>query len=187
MSKSNTMRTCFDITYREDIEQVIRELNPIEYAYIKHDSDVLIDGQPKKTHYHIWCRFDTPVRKTMVAKALGLNDSHIPCTAKSQKACIRYMTHETKEAIKMKKHKYSRDEIVSNLEKDEIARIYMIDDCQGDNIMQVMEMIRTYYSFEELMFDLVQCDLIDTYNKYYNSIFRRLVNKWQPDWKPRNE
>ena len=184
MSKSLMARTLFDITYRADIENVIKELNPLEYAYILHDKDTLVDGKPKKPHYHIWARWDTPVRKKMIAEALKLNDSHLPCTAKSQKACIRYMTHETKEAIKMKKYKYSRDDIKTNLEQDEIARIYMIDDMVGDNLLTIMELIRAADCYETLMLDLIQANLIELFNRYYNAVFRRLVLKWIPDFKP---
>lgn len=94
-----TKITLWEVTYREDIENVIRELNPREYAYILHDKDKETNGNPKKPHYHIWCRWDTPVRNSMIKKALGLTGADYVCRgARSQKACILYMTHETKEA-----------------------------------------------------------------------------------------
>lgn len=209
---AKTLRTLFEITYREDIENVIRELNPIEWAYIKHDKDKLLNGEDKKTHFHIWCRWENPQRNETIQKILQLNDKHNCTTAKSQKACIRYMTHETKDAIKLAKYKYDRTEIVTNLDKDEISRIFLLTENDCDKINSIIELLEHYkrevrlfdasihsdcyidedgnlydlkdsklnLSFDAFILDVLRCGYLDAYNKYYNSIFRRMINNiWE--------
>lgn len=202
-----TKITLWEITYREDIENVIRELNPREYAYILHDKDKETNGNQKKLHYHIWCRWDTPVRNSMIKKALGLTGADYVCRgARSQKACILYMTHETKEAKKLGKYIYERDEIKTNIDFDELQRIYASQTSTKDEITAVLEILEQYYQynksvreynesiehndgevlempnifkrsepFETFLYELITNDLIEVYNKYYNSIFRRIV------------
>lgn len=209
---AKTLRTLFEITYREDIDKVITELNPIEWAYIKHDNDKLINGEAKKTHYHIWCRWENPQRNGTIQKILGLNDKHNCETARSQKACIRYMTHETKDAIKLGKFRYERENIITNLEKDEIARIFLLTENDNDKINSIIELLGRYkrevklfdsvihndsyideegnfydlkesrfkLSFDAFILDVLRCGYLDVYNKYYNSIFRRMIkNIWE--------
>lgn len=184
---AKTIRTLFDITYREDIDNVIRELNPQEYAYILHDSDKLLNGEEKKKHFHIWCRWENPQRNETIAKILQLNDKHNCCTAKSQKACIRYMTHETKDAIKLGKFRYDRNMIISNLEKDELARIFLLTENDPDKINSILQLIEQYKSelnngvnveYNNFILDLCRLGYIDIFNKYYNSIFCKMVRYW---------
>lgn len=210
-SNGETTRiTLWELTYRDDIEAVIRELNPRDWAYIKHDKDKDTDGKPKKSHYHIWARWDTPVRNTMIKRVLGITGGEYVCRgARSQKACILYMTHETKEARKLGKFIYNRDEIITNIEKDELERIYASQNSSKDEITAILEILEQYHEYnrnvkeynntidnennvvlelleapiafkatepiESFIYELLSNDLIDTYNKYYNAIFRRII------------
>lgn len=177
---SHTIRTLFDITYRVDIKQVIIELNPTEWAYIYHDKDTLTDGTPKKPHYHIWCRWDTPVRNSTMANVLG-RTNHLCITAKSQKACIRYMTHETNDAIKMGKYQYDRSDIITNLDTDDITRMFLITEITQDKVNSILELILSYSDdpsreFTLFINDIIRLNCLDVYQKFYNSVFRRLVD-----------
>lgn len=211
-NQATTKITLWEITYRDDIENVIRELNPSEYAYILHDKDKELDGKSKKPHYHIWCRWETPVRNSMITKVLGLSDKYSVKTARSRKACIKYLTHETAEAKAMGKYKYDRALIVTNLPIDEINRIFSMEDNIKNDIKAIMDILLTAERYnqkqveeynraidkcdeetlgflnlsttfkEKIEFDmfilqLLELDLMDTYNKYYNSVFNRIVKK----------
>lgn len=139
--QDTTKITLWEITYLEDIENVIRELNPSEYAYILHDKDVHLDGTPKKPHYHIWCRWETPVRNSMITRTLGLSTDYIVKTARSRKACIKYLTHETAEAKAMGKYKYDRALIKTNLPLDEINRIFSTEDNIKNDIKTILSIL----------------------------------------------
>ena len=186
---SKTLRTLFEITYREDIENVIRELNPVEYAYILHDNDINSNGEKKKAHYHIWCRFEYPIRNESCRKILALNDKHICSSARSQRACFLYMTHESKEAVRMRKTRYERNLIVSNLNEDTIKQLYL----SSDNSMVINDIMLLLMEYKDLycgksfsdncmntayclfVQDLIRMNYFEIYNRYYNSIFCRLV------------
>lgn len=43
-----------------------------QWCYILHDKDFNDDGTPKKAHYHVYGKFDTPRSPQTVANALGV-------------------------------------------------------------------------------------------------------------------
>lgn len=198
MKKTNdtplTIRTMFEVVYSEsipnnDIEELIRLLNPCEYAYILHDKDLEPSGEIKKPHYHIWCRWETPQRHDTILKFIGLNERHRINTARSQKACLLYMLHKTKESKKLNKYIYDIENITSNICDERLNELLTSsDDIKGNEISRIFEIIddiaklvnyeyRYSTLYEELIIRLVCEGLLDTYNYYYNSVFKYVIHK----------
>lgn len=179
-----TIRTMFEVVYCEsipnnDIEELIRLLNPLEYSYILHDKDIDINGELKKPHYHIWCCWETPQRHDSILKMIGLNERHRITTARSKKSCHLYMVHRTKEAKRMNKILYDDNDIFSNLDSDTLNDLLLNNDkVVGSELSQIFDLIRSYSCTDEnelLYLELAERGLLDTYNRYYHSVFKRFV------------
>lgn len=176
MKKQEKQKTLWGLTYREDIKQVLIELNPVEYAYILHDKDKELNGKEKKPHYHIWCRWDNSVRSKSISKILGLSEDYVPQTARKRNSCILYMIHLTSEAKKLQKHIYNITDIKTNLEADEIERIIKNSDTKASDISLIFDIINSgVHDYQQLIITIAQHDLIDTFNKFYYSIFKPIL------------
>lgn len=89
------------VAYDESLPQSISDifsslvsLGCIQYAYIKHDNDVDINGLPKKCHYHIYLMFENKKSYHYIAKMFGIapNDELLK-PVKSVNGLIRYFIH----------------------------------------------------------------------------------------------
>lgn len=99
-----------------------------EYAYIVHDSDLLDDGTPKKTHIHAVIRQDTPGTRSAIANKLGIDEKWVQFAGKWS-TVVRYLVHADDD----EKYHYPPSNIVSNFEvnkyikyKDDIAMASVI-------------------------------------------------------------
>lgn len=107
------------------------------FAYIKHDKDtvsmayyeklsdenkdnykIVEEGKRtsacyayKRPHYHVLLSFEDAKRWSKIKKAF--EGAHVE-VCQSVGSCFAYMTHDTPDCIRQGKHKYSRDEIVSD-------------------------------------------------------------------------
>lgn len=181
--KPKTIRTMFETIYTEsipnnDIEYLIHLLHPFEYSYIYHDCDTYPSGEVKKPHYHLYCKWLLPQQHDDVLSKLGLNSQHIISTARNKRAVHQYMLHLTPDAKREHKFVYSKDRIKSNIEfLDELLKNEV--DIKYDNFKIIYTLLNDLASgnitFPQFFLVLNDQDLLDFYNKYYNSVFRRLL------------
>lgn len=128
-----------------------------QIAYILHDSDVwdkdVIDGEsikhekgsPKKAHYHVLLRWDNAKSwKQMYNYFNCLGTSHFE-VVKTPKHAFMYLTHETEDSRKKKKHLYdvkSIEFLNSSLENFEsFARVSGRSTDTG-NLVEIFEYLR---------------------------------------------
>lgn len=177
----STIRTLFEVVYPdsiESIESLINKLCPDEWSYILHDKDILESGELKKPHYHLFCKWYTPRNYKWVANIMNYSSNYILRTAKNKRACHQYMLHITADCKTMKKHIYERDELHSNI-SDLKALIADDREIKKDNFNEIFNLIQKLKS-EEITYDefsimLNDKFLLETFNKYYNSVFRRMI------------
>lgn len=187
INKPSSIRTLFETIYSDsmgvrNIDDLISDLCPYEFAYILHDKDYHSSGELKKPHYHIYLKWLTPQNHDIIRNKLGLNNEHIITTARLKKACLQYMLHITTSAKQANKHQYQRSELITNIQ-DINSLLVNSSELAQSNINLVIDIINKYrfgntdgyINYEALFIELADKDLIDFYNKYYNSVFKRLV------------
>lgn len=227
MASNTTYRTLFEVIYKESIqgsiEDVIRELMPTTYAYILHNCDKEKDGTLKKEHYHIYLNWETPIRMEKIKKVLGITGERKPQSCKDKKGALQYMIHNTKQARALKKHLYKKEEIISNISREDLDYYLSKDADKKSDITRIISLIKQYnelvhictnemafergvfneedtkwiiqqcnevceetinavmcgeyVSYAMFVYDLVINGLIDTYNTFFNSVFKHLVGK----------
>lgn len=91
-----------------------------QWCYILHDRDVNDDGTPKKAHYHVYGKFDTPRTLQTVANALGVGVASLR-TVSSWRAAVRYAVH----LDHPDKYQYSVDDVSANFE---FVKLLTVDD-----------------------------------------------------------
>lgn len=91
-----------------------------QWCYILHDRDVNDDGTPKKSHYHVYGKFDTPRTPQTVANALGVGVASLR-TVSSWRAAVRYAVH----LDHPDKYQYSVDDVSANFE---FVKLLTVDD-----------------------------------------------------------
>ena len=94
-----------------------------EFAYMKHDSDILDDGTPKKTHWHFVGRFSNARTISAVAEKLGIPANFV----ESKKGYtfnkgVRYLAH----ADDKKKFQYDWHDIETNV--DTLSKFFSSSD-----------------------------------------------------------
>lgn len=91
-----------------------------QWCFILHDRDVNDDGTPKKSHYHVYGKLDTPRTPQSVANALGVGVASLR-TVSSWKSAVRYTVHLDHPV----KYQYSVDDVSSNFN---IVKLLTVDD-----------------------------------------------------------
>lgn len=91
-----------------------------QWCYVLHDKDLNDDGTPKKDHYHVYGKLDTPRNPQSVANALGVGVSSLRAVS-SWRGAVRYSLH----LDDPDKHQYSVDDVVSNFA---LAKFMTVDD-----------------------------------------------------------
>lgn len=91
-----------------------------KWCYVLHDKDVNDDGTPKKAHYHVYGKLDTPRTPQSVVNALGVGVSSLRVVS-SWRAAVRYTVH----IDHPDKYQYSADDVVANFE---LAKLLNVDD-----------------------------------------------------------
>lgn len=91
-----------------------------KWCYVLHDKDVNDDGTPKKAHYHVYGKLDTPRTPQSVVNALGVGVASLRVVS-SWRAAVRYTVH----IDHPDKYQYSADDVVANFE---FAKLLNVDD-----------------------------------------------------------
>lgn len=90
------------------------------WCYILHDKDLNDDGTPKKAHYHVYGKLDTPRTPQAVANALGVGVASLRAVS-SWRGAVRYTIHLDHPS----KYQYSADDVVANFE---LFKLLTVDD-----------------------------------------------------------
>lgn len=93
-----------------------------QWCYILHDKDVNEDGTPKKSHYHVYGKLDTPRTPQAVSNALGVGVASLRSVS-SWRAAVRYAVH----LDHPDKYQYSADDVSANFQ---FGKILTLDDDQ---------------------------------------------------------
>lgn len=91
-----------------------------QWCYILHDRDFNEDRTPKKSHYHVYGKLDTPRTPQAVSNALGVGVASLRPVS-SWRGAVRYTVH----LDNPDKYQYSADDVVANFE---FAKLLTVDD-----------------------------------------------------------
>lgn len=92
----------------------------VQWCYILHDKDFNDDGSPKKSHYHVYGKLDTPRTPQTVANALGVGVASLRAVS-SWRSAVRYTVH----LDHPDKYQYSVDDVSANFA---IVKFLTVDD-----------------------------------------------------------
>lgn len=109
------------ILYPESIpEDWLLKLETLDIAMAispLHDKDKNEDGGYKKPHYHVMYVAKNPVTteaiRNRIKRTLGNNSISYVEIIDSMRNVYKYLTHESKDAIAKKKHKYDAKDIIT--------------------------------------------------------------------------
>lgn len=97
----------------ECIKSLIEILNPVHYAYILHDKDVLKDGSKKENHWHILLTFENQKKAGSILKiADGFGENTLLEVCRNLEDSYRYLTHSGEKAKADGKFQYSAESVV---------------------------------------------------------------------------
>lgn len=123
--------------YKTSLDSILNYALPSyfdKYFYIKHDKDVNINGELKKSHYHVVLVKSSPSTIGIVSKQLGIPANYVQ-RCETLKGSVTYLTHEEI----TDKISYGRDEIITNCISD-ISK-YFKSDNDSDNGKAILEYI----------------------------------------------
>lgn len=188
VSKDN--KKLFDLDY---LGNYLREVFSIktECYFIMHDKDKEKDGTLKEAHIHLAIKFVFNGGKTFSRMKQIFPNSHIE-EAFDWTNAVLYLTHETANAIKEGKYKYSRDSVVnvfnSDLQKYYEAPIY--EPFNLDNIEEYFynRKLRTIIDYGRVFgynnikpyWNMIK-EIIDALNDEYRKYLREVVNDYGND------
>lgn len=112
-----------------DVSSVLADLVGVfdQWAYILHDSDVDVDGNPKKPHYHFYGKSGDKLSASGISYRVHVPESACRVVS-SWKGALRYLVH----VDNPEKHQYNVSDISSNFP---LAGIFsMSDDMQAARI-----------------------------------------------------
>lgn len=99
----------------------------VQWCYILHDKDLNDDGTPKKPHYHVYGKLDTPRTPQAVANVLGVGVSSLR-NVSSWRSAVRYSVH----LDHPDKYQYPVDSLLSNFDVNKLLSVS--DDLQAARI-----------------------------------------------------
>lgn len=116
MSKVNRIRQ-FELMQYEEFwhpDKAIEWLNKINCSYlaVKHDKDVLPNGNNKKLHYHIYVKMNDARTLTDISKQCEIEKQYIQKIRSFKNACA-YAFHLTEDAVAEGKYPYTEDVVFS--------------------------------------------------------------------------
>lgn len=116
----------FIVVYDEPTQEQLIQCGCIEYSYIKHDSDLTDDGEPKKAHYHLYIKLRARKTINAIAKIFNINEKQaqffVQFVADEVKS-IRYLIH----ADDAEKYQYNIKDIISNMNLDSYFNLELTD------------------------------------------------------------
>lgn len=101
LMKENDLRdrfrlfTCvlYDETTDYNIDEVLRNIKSYKnYAFIKHDKDINVKGEIKKTHYHCIVKVDNATTISAISKKIGIPDNYVK-NVRNERSMVRYLVH----------------------------------------------------------------------------------------------
>ncbi len=94
-----------------DVSEVLAKLVSLfeQWAYILHDSDVDVDGNPKKLHYHFYGKSSEKLTASGIAYRVRVPESACR-VVKSWKGAVRYTVH----ADNPEKYQYNISDVSAN-------------------------------------------------------------------------
>ena len=105
-----------------------------EWAYILHDKDVNPDGTPKKPHYHVVVKKQSPTSLITVSRQLGIPSNYVQ-PVRNWKKMIKYLVHDEQED----KIRYEVEEIVCNDFKQVMS--YFHDEDETEQARRILQYI----------------------------------------------
>lgn len=105
-----------------------------EWAYIVHDCDSDLDGNPKKTHIHLIGRNQSNMTPSGICYHLGVKESSL-ANIRSWRAAVRYLIH----ADQGDKHQYPIESVHSNFNVSSYFALKEDDNVQAIKIFDYIQ------------------------------------------------
>lgn len=172
-----SLKNCLIVAYQEscNVKEVTKKLiyngNVESCAYILHNLDIDENGQLKKSHYHIYIKFNKPTTKKQVAKHFNVSENLVQ-SALNPNGIIRYFLHlDDKEKTQYKKEAiYSYGLDIENL----LSRSSLGTQDEILILKDLITKIRSNYTLIELLDYVLKNNYFYVYRANY-SILRDIA------------
>lgn len=146
VSNRISSKVWYFVVYPEstDIQDVITNacLGAFDYAIMLHDSDIDLEGKPKKPHYHVAIWRSRSATLKQIKDLFEISHAERPKYGSSLGDYITYMTHEKEP----NKHQYPIDQLQTNvsretLEKVRSSEIGLVEDKAEETLNDIWSLI----------------------------------------------
>lgn len=133
--QSREWEIIFYVDNESHLEELKELLSDRRVVGVFHDRDIKDDGTPKKVHYHIYIKFDTPTTFGSVEKILPNHESNLIARIKSFRSACRYLLH----LDNPEKAQYDKTALVGNIK---IAERYLqSEDIEAEGVRKILVFI----------------------------------------------
>lgn len=145
-----------------------------KYAYIKHDKDLLDNGELKKEHYHVIISFNNYRWRNAIAEELQITPNYLE-KIRNLENSLKYMIHFNNSD----KYQYSVEEVKGTLKQKLIAFINSTDKSESDKVIELLDFLESQKSYVKLSDFLRYVCSINMYDIYRRSAstFIRLLEE----------
>ncbi len=127
VSNRISSKVWYFVVYPEskDIHDVITNacLGAFDYAIMLHDSDIDLEGKPKKPHFHVAIWRPRSATLKQIKDLFEISHAERPKYGSSLGDYITYMTHEKEP----NKHQYPIDQLITNISHETLEKVCSSD------------------------------------------------------------
>lgn len=132
-----------DPSHKDAFDFIIK--NYSKYAYIKHDKDVLDNGELKKEHYHFLVQFPNYRWRNAIANELNITPNYLE-KVRNVENSLKYLIHFNNSD----KYQYDIDEVQGTLKNKLISYINTTDKTESDKVIELLDYLDSHKKFIKL-------------------------------------
>lgn len=132
-----------DPTHKDALDFITNNYN--KYAFIKHDKDILDNGELKKEHYHVVIQFTNYRWRNAIANELNITPNYLEKIRNLEKS-MQYLIHFNDSD----KYQYDIEEVQGPLKQKLIAYINTTDKSESEKVLELIDYIENNKRFIKL-------------------------------------
>lgn len=159
-----------DISHKNALDYIIS--NYSKYAYIKHDKDLLDNGELKKEHYHVLVQFSNYRWRNAVAEELQITPNYLE-KVRNLENSLKYLIHFNN----ADKFQYDVESVEGPLKQKLIGYINTTDKSESDKVIELLDFLESqkgYVKLSDFLRYVCSINMYDIYRRSASTFIRLL-------------
>lgn len=159
-----------DSTHKKALDYIIN--NYSKYAYIKHDSDLLDNGDLKKEHYHVVIQFTNYRWRNAVADELQITPNYLE-KIRNLENSLKYLIHFNNSD----KYQYDISLVQGTLKQKLIGYLNTTDKSESDKVIELLDFLESqkgYVNLSNFLRYVCSINMYDIYRRSASTFIRLL-------------